>query len=452
MGRPRSDYAAADWGVLRLIESRQSHCQRCLNMQAIGLKRLANGKAAVFTTILFLLIFTGPPKFRVREVDASLSGELDFALIVQVIVWLIAGAWVARQLWLSYKGRRPPIRFKFAHVLALSLMALLTVSARKSLAPELTLFKVFQLSVDFLFCLIFIEWYGVERFLDVMLSGYLLLCAMIGVCALFIPEFVFAESETGALRLEGRLITEAGTAAAFALMLLLGARRKVTAFWFWFSLCGFILVASLTRNAWAAVAAFAVLALWKRPRLPRIGLIYVLCGAMAATALIGGFAELDHYRDPANVYTLSDRFGLWAFLSESVMSRSPALGFGYVAGTRTLGPEYNPDLGSGHSIFFEVFVGGGLVSLGVFLLLLATLGIQALRAMTTHGRAADFTVCALFFAAVLMGTVGGELDSTPYAFTFWGVAAALPLLGERLSAPATSQSHTLAITPSPVRS
>ena len=420
-------------------------------MSAITTKRLVSDKVAIFTTILFLLIFSGPPKFRVRDVDASLSGELDFALIVQVIVWLIAGAWVARQLWLSHKGSRPPVRFRFAHVLAMSLMALLTVGARTSLAPELTLFKVFQLSVDFFFCLIFIEWHGIEKFLGLLQSGYLLLCATIAALALFVPDFVFAESETGAMRLEGRLITEAGTAAAFALMLMLGSRRKVRAFWFWFGLCGFILVASLTRNAWAAVGAFIILALWKRPRLPRIALIYILCGIMAVTGLFGGAAQLDRYRDPANVYTLSDRLGLWAFLTDSVMSRSPLLGLGYVAGTRTLGPEYNPDLGSGHSIFFEVFVGGGLLSLGVFFLLLGTLGVQALRAMTTHGRASDFTICALFFAAVLMGAVGGELDSTPYAFTFWGLVAALPLLRERLAHSMPLQPQALAITPSPVR-
>ncbi len=414
---------------------------------AVSQQRLTK-KVATFTTILFLLIFSGPPKFRVREAAASLYGELDVVLVVQIAVWLIAGAWVTHQLWLSHKGRRPPVQFRFAHLVALSLIALLTVGAKTSLAPTLTLFKVFQLSVDFLFCLIFIEWHGIEKFLELLQSGYLLLCAMIGVCAVFVPDFVFAESETGRMRLEGRLITEAGTAAAFAIMLILGSRRKITAYWFWLGLSGFILVASLTRNAWLAVAAFILLALWKRPRLAQIGLIYVLSGAIGLTALIGGFAELDRYRDPANVYTLSDRLGLWAYLTESVMSRSPIIGLGYVAGTRTLGPEYNADLGSGHSIFFEVFVGGGLLGLAVFLALLSMLGIYALRKMKAHGRATDFTLCALFVATVLMGTVGGELDSTPYAFTFWGLVAALPLLQSR-AVPEQLQSAQIAMSPVP---
>ncbi len=389
----------------------------------------APAKIPLFVTILFLLVFSGPPKFRVRESAASLYGELDFVLILQIIVWLIAGIWIARKIWSSYKGESPPLNFGLAHVLTLVLITLLTVGTVRSVAPALTIFKVYQLSINFFFCLIFVENYGIEKLLDLMLVGYLLLCSLIGVCAIFVPDFVFAESETGMMRLEGRLITEGSTAAAFAFILLLGAKKKIPGYWLWLSLSGSLLLASLTRNAWAAVAVFLFFAIWKRPRLPQIRLVYTLCVAVGLIIAIGGFSEIDRYRDPANIYTLSDRLGLWAYMSDRVMAESPAIGLGYVAGTRMLGPEYNPDLGSGHSIFFEVFVGGGISSLAVFLLLIALLGMYALRSMPRREvDATAFTVCALFFATLLMGSVGGELDSTPYAFTFWGVVTAVPLI------------------------
>jgi O-Antigen ligase len=391
-----------------------------------------------FLTMLFLLLFSGPPKFRIRDAEASVYGELDPVAILQVVVWLVAGAWVARELWLSHKGKRPPLLFTKVHKLSALLIALLAASAFTSLAAPLTLFKTYQVAIEFLFCLMFIQWHGIEKFLDLLLAGDLLLCALIGTLVVVAPSFVFAETETGAIRLEARQIYEASIVGGLAFILLLCRKRRIAGFWFWLSLSGFLLIAALTRSAWIAVASVLALAAWFRPTLPRIKVVYLICAAAVLAFLLGATSELNRVRDPSTVYDLSDRVGLWTYMTDAVLERSPAMGLGYVAGPRVLGPEYNPALAAGHSMFFEVFIGGGFVSLSVFLVLIAALALHAWRLLRKHGDPTQFTVAALFVAIVVLGLVTGELDSTPFSFTFWGMATALPLL----AAPETAFTET----------
>jgi hypothetical protein len=44
--------------------------------------------------ILFFLLLSGPPKFRLRDATDSLSYTLDWVILLQVIVWGIAGCWL----------------------------------------------------------------------------------------------------------------------------------------------------------------------------------------------------------------------------------------------------------------------------------------------------------------------------------------------------------------------
>lgn len=377
--------------------------------------------------ILFFLIFSGPPKFRVREADASLHGELDMVLVIQVIIWLLAGAWIALQLWRSRSDTTLRLRLMLPHKVTLFLIALLAAESVTSLSVPLTLFKVYQIAVEFLFCLTFIEWHGIGKFLQLLMMGNLALCTVIGVLAVAAPSIVYTQSETGAMRLDGDLIAGASGVAAFSILLLFG-RKRVAGFWFWLAISSGVLIASLSRNAWVGVGVFFVLAIWRRPVLPHLKTIYVICAALLFGLLTVGTSYLNNYRDPESIYTLSDRLGLWAYLTDAVLNRSPVFGLGYVAGARALGPEYNPGLGSAHSLYFEVFVGGGFTALFVFLLLIALLLWNARKLLTRNCSPTGFTVAAMLLVMLVMGFVGGELESTPSAFTFWGIVSALPLL------------------------
>src|ERR1700727_3069898 len=44
--------------------------------------------------VLFFLLLSGPPKFRLRDATDSLSYTLDWVILLQVLVWGIAGCWL----------------------------------------------------------------------------------------------------------------------------------------------------------------------------------------------------------------------------------------------------------------------------------------------------------------------------------------------------------------------
>jgi len=101
-----------------------------------SLGRLA--RPGLTATILCLLLFTGPPKFRIRSPQASLHGRIDFALLLNILVWLLGGLWVAWRVWKAWRGRRFRIHLFLTHKMAAAVVFLLGVSIFVSLDPELT--------------------------------------------------------------------------------------------------------------------------------------------------------------------------------------------------------------------------------------------------------------------------------------------------------------------------
>ncbi|MCI0539901.1 MAG: hypothetical protein L0Z50_32240, partial [Verrucomicrobiales bacterium] len=80
-----------------------------------------------FATLVFLVLLSGPPKFRFRDAEASLYGELDLATILNVLVWCVGGFWVAWQVWQHASGKRPPLKVTATHLWAMVFIALLAL-------------------------------------------------------------------------------------------------------------------------------------------------------------------------------------------------------------------------------------------------------------------------------------------------------------------------------------
>jgi hypothetical protein len=380
--------------------------------------------------MLFVLLFSGPPKFRYRDPLASLYGEVDFAIVANVAVWIIAGFWVAYQIWLIYAGQRPRLKFWFGHKVALGVIFLLAASTLVSLSAPVTAFKVYQVLVEFLFTVIFIEWYGIERCLDLMLTTCILLGCAIAVAAALAPDLVLEASESGFPRLRGQGIADTGIVATFAIILLFCRRRAIAKPFFLMltAFCGALLFFSLERNAWLTVCVFFTITLLKKPKIATMRWIYLFWIVAAVALALGLGSWMIELRDTESLYTLSARTGLWAYFIAETLSTSPWLGLGYVAGARDLGMNYEYQLGSGHSIFFDVFVGGGLLSLTVFLLLFIQLSFMAYKLLRRRPDAVSFAVCSLFLAVLIPGLVGGDIDTSPSGFTFWSLVTILPLI------------------------
>lgn len=354
-------------------------------------------------------------------------------MILHVVVWGLAGLWVLWQFAKRFQAKRVPLRLRLPQVLALAMIFCLATSIRTSAAPALTAFKVYQILISMLFAQIFMERFGMRTSLKTMLWGNTLLCIAIAACALLLPDEVWMISDFNPApsRLYGNTIAQTGVVSVLAIVLLLTIVRR---FWKIVPLASFdlflgLLALSLMRTAYITALVFFVLVLLKRPNMkPLRRFTYCFCGFLLLLNVFGQLPSLRHYRSTETISTLGDRIGLWRYLTEVTLRQSPWFGLGYYSASRIYGPEYNPGLGTAHSMFFEVFSGGGLLSFALFVFLFLTLLLYAVRLLDVRRDALPFAVSSLFIVCALFGAMGEEIDSGPVAIGFWFSAAALPLL------------------------
>lgn len=392
-------------------------------------------RPTVIAAALFLLVLSGPPRFRIRDPEASLRGDVDWVVILHLVVWGLAGLWVMRELGKRFQAKRPLLRLQLPQILGLTMIFGLTASACVSDAPTLTAFKVYQMLVSLLFTQIFVERFGAWTSLKAMLWGNALLCTAIAFCAFFVPHEVWTPSEFNPdpTRLFGDLIAPTGVVSALAIILLLTSVRRIWKVLPLSLLASFValLLLSLTRTAYIVAFLFFALVLLKRPNIkPLRRFAYFLCLLMLTLYASGQLPSVSHYRDPESVSNLGDRIGLWRHLTTVTLSRSPWLGLGYYSASRIYGPEYNPGLGTAHSVFVEVLVGGGVLSFALLIALCATLSVYAARLLVAKRDRLSFATSSLLLACLLFGAMGEEIDSGPVAVGFWYCAAVLPGLCE----------------------
>jgi O-antigen ligase len=398
--------------------------------------------ANLAATLLFLLMFSGPPRFRIREPEASLRGDIDSVVVLHIVVWGLAGAWVLFQIGKPGNAKRLLTRLSSTQKLGMAMIFLLAVSALISKAPPLSAFKIYQMAVCFLFTHLFVERFGSKSCLKKIFWGTSLLCGAIAVCAFLAPDLVWMGSDFNPdpSRLRGDLIAPTGSVAAFAIILLLTGVRKI-----WrvlpLGLLGLflgLLVFSLMRTAYLVVFGFFVLVLIKRPNAKSLNRLAYVAGALALTLYAYHWMpHLSEYRDSETISSLSDRIGLWRYLSNVTLTQSPWLGLGYYSASRVYGPEYNPGLGTAHSMFFEILLGGGVLSFVLFTALCLILSGYAVYLLYKNRDRFSFAIVSLFFASLIFGSMGDEIDSGPVAICFWYSVAVLPWLCKRSSIRAT---------------
>jgi O-antigen ligase len=186
------------------------------------------------------------------------------------------------------------------------------------------------------------------------------------------------------------------------------------------------------------IFGFFVLVLIIRPGAKSLKQLAYLASALALTVYsYHWLPSLSQYRQPEDIANLGDRIGLWRYLSNITLTQSPWLGLGYYSASRVYGPQYNPGLGNAHSTFFEILLGGGVLSFALFIAVCATLTVYATYLLFKNRSAFSFAVSSLFFASLIFASMGDEIDSGPVAMCFWYSATVLPWLYERSSIRAT---------------
>jgi hypothetical protein len=380
---------------------------------------------------LFFLLLSGPPKFRLRDPSASLDVTIDAVIVVQVLVWVVAGCWVLWNIDKWSPGKKPGQAHGSAlERMALSLFALLTLSVLFSEAPAFSAFKVYQLVVTFAVVTLFVNKFGICDLLNNLFIGCGILALADILAAVVLPDLVFVESEVGLMRFRGDLIAQTGIISVIGMVLLLTIKSDLptSKIVFWGLVFGGVLIFSLSRTSYIAVLFVLVLAAFRRPSIPllrRVVTFVLITLPLLFSMLLGA---LNSQRAAEDVWTLSDRLGLWAYLVSVTVARGPWLGLGYFAASRVYAPEYNPGLGTAHSAFMEVYVGGGLVSFAVFLGIWMVLAGKITRIYLSRPDRIGFAIVALFWAALFLNAVGGELQADPAGCCFWCVLAALPFV------------------------
>ena len=279
--------------------------------------------AGIWPSILFILIFSGPPKLRDRDPLASLRGDVDYVVLLHLLVWGLAGVWICYQLVVRRLiERRTSLRLWIPQRLGLVLILCLGASALVSPAPALTIFKVYQILVMLLFSLIFVQRYGVDACLHRLFVGSALLVIAIAVSAIIAPDLVLM----GGSRLRGDLIAPAGDISVFLLIFLCTNRQRLPTTWFLilFTLSIVVLIFSRTRTAYVCMGAVLCLAILLRPNLPILRRFAFVVLSLLPLVFVSPAVSAWIVRDPESVSTLSDRTGLWTSLTEVTLKKVAA--------------------------------------------------------------------------------------------------------------------------------
>lgn len=379
--------------------------------------------------LLFLLLMSGPPKFRARDITASLRSEVDTAIGVQLVVWSIGFLWVLYRLYPLVIRRRVLPKLEPLHAIGLAFLLSLTFSINRSPSLALTGFVIWQGVVMLAYSWTFLHCYGAETYLRRLFWGYLALSVTIFLAWMFMPSLVVAG---GGTRVRGDLIAPSGAVSALALCLLLSGAIRLPRAVVW-SIASFLtvmLIVSQTRTAYLGVALFALLSFVFRRDAPIRHVMPLVVALVAVGGLADslGFAERWIVREDSSLSTLSDRLPLWHYMTRIMLQESPFFGLGYYSASRVLGPQYNPSLGTGHSVFVEVLVGAGLVGGATLLVLyLGLIGYVARLMARARRHSWTFGLVTLFFLVLLFSLTGTEgIHAGPIGFTFWSLTSLLP--------------------------
>jgi len=390
----------------------------------------------LFAVVLFFLLFSGPPSFRLRDPSDSLEGVIDPTVVFQVSVWVVAGIWTLYQLRKEFRARSP-IKLGLPDKLGLWMILFLGLSSFLSDAPLLTAFKVGQIFVSLLFTWLFVYRYGIAKCIDYVFLGSTILCVAIAISAFAAPDLVLFSDE-GHMRLRGDPIAVMGTVGTYSMILLFIKRREIPRVIFWplLAMLCTLLAYSLTRQAWFLVIASLLLYVARRSKgtfVRKLGFLFL--AILPFVFFFYLLPALQEYRATESVATLTGRTDLWVYLVGVALLRSPWIGLGYYSASRILGPDFNPGMGTAHSIFVEVFLGGGLVSLIPCMALCFLLVRKAFQFLYKDRTDLEFLCGLLFIVTFTISLLGGDFSSGEIGITFWSLAAAIPALSLRRPVP-----------------
>jgi O-antigen ligase len=377
--------------------------------------------SAVVDHLVFMALLSGPPRIRARDPLASLQGELDWVVVLHIVVWLAGAVWVFREAYKNLNNGRGLRILQWPHKAGLLLVFLLGLSMIVSPGPLLTGFRVFQTMVMVLFGFFWVERYGIQKTLYTLFWGFVILGIGLAAAAVLSPELVLAGK-----RLGGYLISNTGAVGASGLIALLSCSPPLRRWVFAMILLLFsaLLIFSMTRSAYAAVLLFLLMALVRRPRISAVRRSMVFVAVLLLVLILSQTLPLVVnwiVRDPKSLGTLSERIPWWKFLVSIMLNQSPLIGLGFYAAPRVYGLSYAIVIGTAHNAFIEVLAGGGIPSGLLFLFIALGTLLTSFRKFLSAGKSPEiFAAFMLFLTVLSIGMASEEMIiASPTAVTFW---------------------------------
>src|SRR4030095_11550046 len=178
-----------------------------------------------FESLLFVLLMSGPPKFRLRDPLASLEGAIDLVVVLHLVVWSCGALWVLARLYpgVVRRGIVPPVNP--AQALGALFILALTLSAWQSPGILLTVFTLGQLAVMLGFVWVFTHRFGTSACLRHLFIGVTVLAVATVALVFLSPRFalvvfrVGGEVVAGVTRVRGDLLADTGSVAVIGLVL-----------------------------------------------------------------------------------------------------------------------------------------------------------------------------------------------------------------------------------------
>jgi O-antigen ligase len=405
-----------------------------------------------FESALFLLLMTGPPKFRGRDPFASLQGAIDSVVLVHVGIWTLGGLWVLARLYSSLLRRGVIPTLDATQVAGALLIAGLSLSVWDSPGFLLTVFTLGQFGVMLGFAWMFTHRFGASSCLQHLFAGVVALVVVMAGTFYFAPELVGDD-----VRFRGDYVADAGIVAVIGLVFCLSSvpQMRAPVFWTFVAIFGILLAISRTRSAYVAFLIFLAFGFVYGKRLPVRKLVAPIALVAFGVLMMDALASTTEFviREQETVSTLSDRLPLWQHLTTVVMRDSPLMGLGYYSASRLVATEFNPGLGNAHSAFFEALVGGGLVGAALYIALAVCLVFSAIRLLqATGGQRQTVAAVGLLCIALpfsLITSVG--LLAGPLGFAYWSLTALLPAIRREADRAAVAGQRVRSLQPAVAR-
>lgn len=395
-------------------------------------------KPNIIDSLIFVLLLSGPPRLRRRDVTLAMRADVDWAVMIELIVWGSGFVWLFIRLYPTVVARGIIPRMWPPQVIGGMFVVGLFSSAW--LAPSMvpTAYAISQFAIMLGFCWVFVRRFGPQTYLQHLFWGYLLLALAILLSWIVMPELVVGGRSEN--RVRGDLIAPAGGVAVLCLVLVLSGTSQLAkrALVIVTGLLLLLLAVSQTRTAYVAFFCFLVIGwMFKGPNLVKKS-APLLVTVMILAALFEFLPSIEQYvvRDEKTVSTMSARVPLWNYLMDITLRESPLIGLGYQSAVRILGPQFLPNIGNAHSVFVEIFVGGGIFGIVLFSLLYISFGLYSVNLMLNWRRSAlALSVVGLFAVNAIMSITNIEgITPGPVGFTFWSLTALFPAVLDELRA------------------